>query len=372
MELVDNYNFRNLNKIIINENYKNVLIIGGNKSYYSSNANKIIQKLTVNKKKILYLKKKKLPEISELMILIKKIKKHKPNLILAIGGGAVLDLSKIANTMFDVNNIKQKIIKNNYQIKKRFCDIIAIPTTAGTGAEVTTNAVLYIDKKKYSIEHNLIKPNNMALFPELVINNKKINVITSSAFDCFAQSVESMFSVKSTAKSLEYSKKSIEIFTENYENFLKNKTRKKAYLLSLAAYYSGKAISISKTIAPHAVSYPFTSHFNINHGHAVSLTFNNFLQHNYLNLQKSTAKYNLNERYTFLFKLLKVRNINELIFKIDQIRSNLSLEKKLSIINKKIPSSLDLILKNVNVQRLTNNPVLIEKKDIYNIFKEII
>ena len=44
--------------------------------------------------------------------------------------------------------------------------------------------------------------------------------------------------------------------------------------MCLAAFYSGKAISISKTTAPHALSYPFTSYFNIPHGHAVSLTLN--------------------------------------------------------------------------------------------------
>ena len=50
--------------------------------------------------------------------------------------------------------------------------------------------------------------------------------------------------------------------------------------MSIAANRSGKAIAISKTTAPHAVSYPFTSHFNIKHGHAVSLTLNKFLRFN--------------------------------------------------------------------------------------------
>ena len=45
----------------------------------------------------------------------------------------------------------------------------------------------------------------------------------------------------------------------------------------LASNLAGKAINISKTTAPHAVSYPFTSLFNISHGHAVSLFFENFL-----------------------------------------------------------------------------------------------
>ena len=58
--------------------------------------------------------------------------------------------------------------------------------------------------------------------------------------------------------------------------------------------------------------------------------------------------------------------------KIDKIRDDLSLEKSLYLINKKIPQKVDLIVNNVNVQRLTNNPVIIEKKDIQNIIKKII
>ena len=46
----------------------------------------------------------------------------------------------------------------------------------------------------------------------------------------------------------------------------------------------GKAI-ISKTTAPHALSYPFTTNFNISHGHAVGITFNEFLKFNYKNIK---------------------------------------------------------------------------------------
>ena len=57
--------------------------------------------------------------------------------------------------------------------------------------------------------------------------------------------------------------------------------------MSLAANLSGKAISISRTTAPHAVSYPFTSLFNISHGQAVALTLSKFLEYNYKNSKKA-------------------------------------------------------------------------------------
>ncbi|MBD1140968.1 iron-containing alcohol dehydrogenase [Pelagibacterales bacterium SAG-MED39] len=370
MELINRHNLKDLKELFNSKYYEKILIVGGNQSFYKSGAAKLIRKLTKNKKTFLYLKKKKIPEIYELIKLIKEIKKFKPNLIVSIGGGAVMDLAKISNCMTDIDEIIPKVKNNSYKISKKFCDIIAIPMTAGSGAEVTTNAVLYIGKEKFSIESSFIKPNHMALFPHLVINNKKKKIIHSSAFDCFAQAVESMFSLKSNEKSIEYSKKSLDLFDNNYKSFVKNKSFEKGYLLSLASYYSGKAISISKTIAPHAVSYPFTSFFGVNHGYAVSITFDGFLKYNYENISKSKKKYDLNNRYEMLFKFLKIKNIEELSNKISEIKKELSLESQISKINKNIPKKIDLIVDNVNVQRMTNNPVEVKKKDILNILKK--
>ena len=63
-------------------------------------------------------------------------------------------------------------------------------------------------------------------------------------------------------------------------SFLNDPNLKNATEMSIASNLAGKAISISKTTAPHAASYPFTSLFNISHGHAVGLFFENFFKFN--------------------------------------------------------------------------------------------
>ena len=60
----------------------------------------------------------------------------------------------------------------------------------------------------------------------------------------------------------------------SFISFVSDPNLKNATEMSIASNLAGKAISISKTTAPHATSYPFTSLFNISHGHAVSLTLN--------------------------------------------------------------------------------------------------
>ena len=89
---------------------------------------------------------------------------------------------------------------------------------------------------------------------------------------------------------------------------------KNATEMSIAANLAGKAISISKTTAPHAASYPFTSLFNISHGHAVGLFFERFFKFNYENLEKSDVSFDLKKRFDLIFNLFDVSNIEWVTF----------------------------------------------------------
>ena len=95
---------------------------------------------------------------------------------------------------------------------------------------------------------------------------------------------------------------------------------KNATEMSIASNLAGKAISISKTTAPHATSYPFTSLFNISHGHAVSLFFEKFFKFNYDHLNKSETSFDLKERFDLIFKLFDVSNINNFNSKISLLK----------------------------------------------------
>ena len=366
MELIRKNNLVEFKKILKTDNYLRVLVVSGKNSYNKSGAKKILKEILKKKKVYFFFKKNKLPEFKELTSLIKFIKIKKPNLIISVGGGAVMDLTKIANVFVEIKNLKNKIKKQEYVIKEKFCDSIAIPTTAGSGAEVTTNAVIYVNKIKYSIESEKIKPTHSILIPSLILSNTN-KTISASSFDALAQAIESMISVKSSNESVQFSKKAIGLFLANYRKFINNRNIMSAYNISLSAYYAGKAISLTKTTAPHAVSYPFTSFFNVDHGHAVSLTLNEFLRFNFEFKDKSVTSFNLLKRYFVLFNLFKVKNINDLIDKLEEIKNNLKLNDNFDLISKNFKSKIPLIVSNVNVQRLTNNPIRITSLDIYNL-----
>tara|TARA_B100000989_G_scaffold296557_1_gene280060 strand:+ start:125 stop:547 length:423 start_codon:yes stop_codon:yes gene_type:complete len=137
--------------------------------------------------------------------------------------------------------------------------------------------------------------------------------------------------------------------------------------MSLGSMYSGKAINISKTTAPHAVSYPFTSIYGLSHGHAVSLTLEKFIKFNFENARYSNTIFNLKDRYRILFKSFKVKNISELIKKINYFKKNSKLEDDFKKLNINIDKDYNKILNGVNLRRLKNNPIQLSRNDLKDI-----
>ena len=348
------------------EKFKKIFIIRGKKSFNNSIVKKFLTKL--EKKKIkFFIKTSSYPDFLELKLIISKINRFSPDLIIAIGGGTIIDYAKIANALSINKYTKSDIKKNFYKLFKK-TKVLALPTTAGSGAEVTNNAVIYIDKVKYSIEGKEIMPDNFFLIPKLVLSASK-KIRASSGFDAIAQAIESLLSKRSNKKSIKFAEKSLKLSFNNYLKNLNNPNLKNTYAMCLASNLAGKAINISKTTAPHAVSYPFTSFFKIPHGHAVSLTLNKFLKFNYDKIKLSSCKFDLKKRFNILFKISNTNNMNDFQNYIISLKRKANLEEDFEKLGINIKTDLKKIVKNVNMQRLSNNPIYLTKNDLKKIIQ---
>ena len=350
-----------LNLFIKKKKLKNILVITGKKSFNFSGFKKLeIYKNFKSIMTILY-KKNDIPEINELKFLIKKINIINPDLVIALGGGCVLDYAKLANALYNVKNLKKKIKSGTTKLYSKKTIILAIPTTAGSGAEVTKFSVIYIDKIKYSVEHNLLKPDFFSLIPKLVINSPKI-VRSSSGFDSIAQAVESIFSKKANIHSLQYSSKSLLCSIKNFLEFVNKPMLNNAAEMLKAANFSGKAINIAKTNAPHAFSYLFTSKFKIPHGIAVSIFFIEIINLYYLTANRHN-NVNLIKKFSLLFRLIKKNNILGFNNLFDNFFIKSGIKNYLNNSLKKIKYKNNFKL-NYNSDRLKNSPIKILHKDI--------
>ena len=361
---------KDLELFINNENFKKIFILVGKKSYKLSGINKTLEKLLEKKTIKFYFKQSSFPECFELLQIINSIKKFSPDLIIAAGGGSVLDYAKIARVLQDEEDLDKKIIKSNYILKKFSTKLLAIPTTAGSGAEVTSNAVIYVNKIKYSVEGELIKPDFFFLIPDF-IRGASNEIKSAAGFDAISQSIESLIAKKSNKESVDYAKRSLEISLKYFLRFLENPNHENTCAMSFAANLSGRAINISKTTAPHAVSYPFTSIFNISHGHAVSLTLNEFLRFNYLNFKHAKCDFDLKKRYEILFNLANDNSFNDLDKHLLNLKKRANLESDFNRLGINSENSFSRIMSGINILRLSNNPVDLDHNDIKNILNKV-
>ena len=358
-----------IKKFINDASFKKIFLLCGKKSFATSGAENFFKESLNKKETKLFYKNSELPILEELIDIINAIKDFKPDLILAVGGGAVIDYAKIANVVEVRDDLADLIVNYSYPFKKKYTKLAVIPTTAGSGAEVTSNAVIYVDGIKHSFESELLLPDNFFLIPEFLISAPN-KIKASAGFDAIAQALESLVSKKSNDQSVEYASKSLRVSVNSYISFLNEPNLKNATEMSIASNLAGKAISISKTTAPHATSYPFTSLFNISHGHAVGLFFENFFSFNFDNLNRSETSFDIKKRFDLIFNLFDVRNINDFNSKISFIKKQANLEDNLVKLNINIKQSSEKIIKGINLLRLGNNPVKINGVDTFNIISK--
>ena len=184
-----------IKKFISDKSFKKIFILCGKKSFITSGAETFFKKIISENETKLFYKNSEIPVLDELIEIIKVIKNFKPDLIFAVGGGAVIDYAKIANVVEARADLADLIVNYSYPFKKKFTKLAVIPTTAGSGAEVTSNAVIYVDGIKHSFESELLIPDNFFLIPEFLISAPN-KIKASAGFDAIAQALESLVSKK--------------------------------------------------------------------------------------------------------------------------------------------------------------------------------
>jgi len=207
------------------------------------------------------------PDYHDIILGLHEFKKADTNLIISIGGGSAMDVAKSIKAFSSVKN-GTDFLDHGYE----FSNIkhIAIPTTAGTGSESTTFAVIYDNGDKKSITHDSVLP-DIAILDYNLLKTLPDYQKKSTMLDALCQSIESIWSKRANESSKKDAEQSIEIIHNNYQKYLMNDKKALRNML-YAANLSGKAINISKTTLPHAMSYKLASRYKISHGHAVALS----------------------------------------------------------------------------------------------------
>lgn len=151
-----------------------------------------------------------------------------------------------------------------------------IPTTAGTGSEVTKYVVLMVDGKKKTFTDEAYIPTSYVLDPKNVVTLPYLHTL-ASGLDALSQCVEASWSKNQTTESNSYAAAGMTLVQKNLLECLKNPTNEEARMnMLIAANMSGRAINITRTNVCHAISYPLTEWYGVPHGIACAMSLNYF------------------------------------------------------------------------------------------------
>ncbi|ADV46663.1 phosphonoacetaldehyde reductase [Nitratifractor salsuginis] len=216
------------------------------------------------------------PEFKNLESIYESILDIDFDIILAIGGGSVIDSAKYLSVY---NNNKDKtfvtkLIKNQINTDYFIKPFISVPTTAGTGSEITPWATIWDmeEKKKYSLYLPELFSKIAIYDPSLTLSVPK-DVTIQTGLDTLSHALESIWNKNANEITINYAIKSAKLIVDNLPLLLENLNNLEYRdNIMKACMYAGLAFSNTQTAVAHAMSYYMTAHKNIPHGIACSFT----------------------------------------------------------------------------------------------------
>jgi phosphonate metabolism-associated iron-containing alcohol dehydrogenase len=197
--------------------------------------------------------------------------------IIALGGGSAIDAAKVLAIILksDIDAPLDHILRGNKaQAWSDKLPLIAIPTTAGTGAEVTPFATVWdhTANKKYSVTGDQTYPDHAILDPELTLSLPEDETLYT-ALDTISHALESLWNKNRTVISETYALRALALANEALPALLATpENLDQREQMQQASMLAGLAICTTRTAIAHAISYPMTLHYGIPHGLACSFT----------------------------------------------------------------------------------------------------
>lgn len=208
------------------------------------------------------------PEISDVEKLKEMFIKDGCQALIAIGGGSVIDCSKAALACVPMKNLDVKTIFHTGRVSKQLPLLIAVPTTAGTGSEVTAGAVITdpIKKRKYALSHLFLIP-KYAVLDSSLLTSLPAKMTAYSGMDALTHAIEAYINCFNNRKTNEYALCAIKsIFQYLVPSFKDGLNMQYRLELLEASYNAGVAISNNYVGYVHAIAHGIGGMYHLQHG----------------------------------------------------------------------------------------------------------
>lgn len=289
--------------------------------------------------------------------------------LVALGGGSPMDVAKSVGVLA-VYGGKITDYEGNFKVPGPIVPIIAIPTTAGTGSEVTASSVITDESRNYkmSVFSYEILPKYAILDPELIMT-APASIAASCGVDALIHAVEAYISVNATPFSDAMAEKAMELIGSSLRRFVANrKDEEAACNMMLGSTFAGISFAWARLGNVHAMSHPVSGYFHVPHGVANSILLPTVMEYNAL------ADHG---RYEIIYNYIREskENISHFVpsMLVDELRrlnQDLGIPKSLSevgVTEDLIPNMAEDAMKSANVLA---NPRQTTVNDIIALYKK--
>lgn len=289
--------------------------------------------------------------------------------VIAVGGGSILDVAKL----FALKNISPALDLFERRLPiEREKQLILVPTTCGTGSEVTNISILELKSRhtKFGLATDELYADKAVLIPEL-LQSLPFRFFAASSIDAFVHAIESYLSPKATPFSETFSLKAMEMILTGYKAIAKNGPEARLRYLKdflMASAFAGIAFGNAGTGAVHAMSYPLGGIYHVPHGESNYAMFTGVFK-TYQELNPTGKITGLNK---FLAAILGCDDDN--VYDSIEVLFNHLIPKKAlheyGMREEEIAEFTDSVLE--KQQRLmANNYTVLDRDTVYSIYKKL-
>lgn len=205
-------------------------------------------------------------EIGEKLVAFTK--EHQFDLVIGLGGGSALDLAKLAGVLATHEGKVAEYLNltGNRTLTHKGVPKILIPTTSGTGSEVTNISVLSLDTTKDVVTHDYLLPDVAIVDPALTISLPP-KVTAATGIDALTHAIESYVSVNANPVTDALALQAIRLISGSIRTAVSDGENKEARTdMSYGSYLAGLSFFNSGVAGVHALAYPLGGQFHISHG----------------------------------------------------------------------------------------------------------
>ena len=223
------------------------------------------------------------PTVDNVNSCVASYKASGANIIIALGGGSPMDVAKAVGVLATHGGeITQ--YEGAHVVPGPITTIIAIPTTAGTGSEVTASAVITDEARNYKLSvfsyHNI--PKYAILDPELIMSLPAF-IAAPTGLDALVHAIEAYLSTAASPFSDAMAEKAMELIGKNLRRFVANRQDEQAACgMMLGSNFAGISFAWARLGNVHAMSHPVSAVFHVAHGTANSIILPTVLEYNAL------------------------------------------------------------------------------------------